>query len=111
MKKLKSKLNAKNSIQIIVKKEEDFVGYIAGFEKLRFLWVSELFVSEKYQKKKVGSKLLNRVIKKSKENKLKGIIAQTEFENIPAQKLYLKNGFTKIKNPLWKDGITFKKNL
>ncbi|KKP84608.1 MAG: hypothetical protein UR83_C0017G0004 [Candidatus Moranbacteria bacterium GW2011_GWF2_35_54] len=38
-------------------------------------------------------------------------MTQTEFENIPAQKLYEKIGFEEINNPEWKEGITYKLNF
>lgn len=46
-------------------------------------------------------------LEKAKKLNLKGSITQTEFENIPAQKLYEKIGFVKIENKEWNEGITY----
>lgn len=107
--KMENILNSKNGYQLFAKNNEQIVGYVAGAETIhpRYFTMSELFVDPSAQRKGVGSKLTDMVIKYAEKKKLNGVITQTEFENIPAQKLYEKIGFVKVDNPEWKDGITY----
>lgn len=107
---LKDNLDLKNSVQLIAKDAENFCGYLSGYEHEfwpSFLYLRELFINPNYQGKGIGSKLLTEFLEKAKKLNLKGSITQTEFENIPAQKLYEKIGFVKIENKEWNEGITY----
>ncbi len=108
---LKDLLAEKHAFQMFAKDGDgSLAGYIASVEKEarpKFLWIIELFVDPKYQGKGIGSSLLERVVQEAKKKNLKGLVVQTEFENIAAQNLYKKAGFKEIDNPVWKDGITY----
>lgn len=115
IKKLGSLLKTRNSIQIMAREKDQFVGYAAAAETMphfpSYLFLSEIFVNPEYQNKKVGKNLLKQIINHAKKKNLNGIITETEFENIPAQKFYEKNGFVKTNNPKWDKGITFQLNF
>jgi len=104
--------NEENCFQLFAKDLENnnIAGYIATAETLEegYLTIVELFIDPLYQGKGIGTELIKRVIKYAKKKDLNGAIIQTEFENIPAQKLYEKLGFIKIDNPEWLEGITYK---
>lgn len=88
----------------------DFVGFVSSSEKDFFpdyLFLGELFIDPKYSRQGIGSSLVNRIIEKAKSEKLKGVVTETELENIPAQKLYEKSGFQRIDNPNW-EGVTYR---
>ena len=108
--KLKAMLGQKHSYQLFVNDElGNFMGYIAGAETIfpEHLFISELFVDPSAQGKGVGSASVNKAIEFAKRGNLKGVVTETEFENLPAQKLYEKCGFMKIDNSDWKEGVTY----
>lgn len=113
--KLAALFDLNNYIQLFAKDSEtgEIVGYIAAAEILEknYITIAELFVEPTYQTKGIGVELVSRIIKFGKKKNLNGAMTQTEFENIPAQKLYEKIGFVKINNPAWKEGITYKLNF
>ena len=107
---LKELLSLKNPYQLIAKSNGDFAGYIASSEreyKPNYLWLTELFINSKFQGKGLGSELVSKAIDFARKQNLEGVVTQTEFENIPAQKLYEKFGLKQIENPDWKEGITY----
>ncbi len=112
--KLKQLIGELNSYQIFAKNEKDeIVGYIAGMEKLHldYFTIHELFVDPNYQGSGIGTKLVGKVLQYTKETGLKGVKVQTEFENVPAQRLYKKFGFIKLNNSDWSGGITYQLNF
>ena len=111
----KKRLDAKNALQLMVKDGNKFCGYLAAYEEdswgelfKNFYLLHDLFVSPEYQKSGIGSGLINRCLEKAQELKLKGVMTETEFENLPAQKTYEKLGFVKVENKNWEDGITYR---
>lgn len=109
--RLKTILNDEHAYQLFVKDEQgNFLGYIASAETIfpEYLFISELFVDPLAQGKGVGSALVQKAIEFGKREKLKGVMTETEFENVPAQKLYEKIGFVKFDNPDWEEGVTYR---
>ena len=112
--KLKQLIEESNSCQFFAKNEKDeIVGYIAGAEKLHinYFTIYELFVDPNYQGSGIGTELVSKLLKYAKNLDLKGIRVQTEFENVPAQRLYEKLGFIKFNNSDWSGGITYQLNF
>jgi ribosomal protein S18 acetylase RimI-like enzyme len=108
---LKDSMDLKNSIQLMVKEGESFCGYAAGYEHVNwpnYLYLCELFVDPDHQGKGIATALVSEFFEKAKALNLKGLMTQTEFENIPAQKLYEKMGFLKVENADWDKGITYR---
>jgi|SRR3990167_2986101 len=111
LKELKALLKEKHECQIFAKdaKTRKIVGYCAGAETLfpGFFFLAELFVAQEAQGKGIGRSLLIFVINHARMSGLKGVVTETEVENIPAQRLYKKCGFRRIKNPRF-EGHTFR---
>lgn len=107
--KLAGWLHLPHAMQMILKEDEAFVAYLAAAETLwkNHLTVLETFVEPAYQRKGIGNMLLSQAIDFAKKEGLPGVIVQTEHANLPAQKLYEKNGFRKFENPEWK-GVSYK---
>lgn len=87
------------------KDNNEIIGGIVVYEKMQWIDVDVLFVDEKYRNKKIGSKLINKVIDYCKEKGLIGIHLTTlDFQ---AKEFYEKLNFTliaEIKD--WPKGIT-----
>jgi ribosomal protein S18 acetylase RimI-like enzyme len=92
----------KNADVFCAKEGAFSIGYITLNHKGR---IDYLAVSKKYQRKGVASVLLEKVISIAKGKKLKKLHLEVRNDNIPALRLYLKNGFiitsmyTKILSP------------
>ncbi|MCE7733711.1 MAG: GNAT family N-acetyltransferase [Candidatus Heimdallarchaeota archaeon] len=71
-------------------------GYIlAGIESSNNLYIFSLAIKETFEKQGWGSKLLNSVITKAKNNGITHINLHVEINNSTAQNLYQKFGFTR----------------
>jgi len=107
--KLKGELQFSHSLQLFAKANDEVTGYIAALELLfqDYMYITELFVNPKSSGKGIASALVNEIIEFAKSQDLKGVYVQTEQENIPAQKLYEKLGFSCIENEDW-EGVTYK---
>ena len=107
--KLKERLTEPHAVQILATDTDKFVGYIAGSETIfpSYLFLSELFVSPDFAGKGIATELVQRTTEFAKNEGLKGVMVETEHENIPAQKLYEKIGFERIDNPEW-NGVTYR---
>lgn len=102
LEKLKHMLEEPNAYQTIATSEKgEFAGYVGASESLfpGYLFLAELFVDPALSGKGIGSELVRKVIDKAKLAGLKGVMTQTEYENLPAQALYEKLGFKKVENP------------
>lgn len=102
-------LDNKHAYQIFLQDNSEFVGYLASAQTLweDHLTIVETFIAPPYQGKGIGKQLVERAVAFAKKQGLKGVIVQTEQENLPAQKLYEKTGFRKLMNPEWK-GVSYK---
>jgi len=58
-----------------------------------YIWINELFVSEKYRRKGIAAFMLKEVIAWCKNNDIKGIELETTTDNEPAINLYRKFNF------------------
>lgn len=111
---LKNNLDSKNSLYLIAKQDNDFVGFVAvdaeWWEDDSF-FIREIFVNPDFQRQKIGSQLIEKCINHAKEKDVKAVVTQTSFENIRMKKLCTKLGFEEWNNPQWKEGITYKLKL
>lgn len=108
---LKERLDEPNAVQILATNNDIFAGYIAGAETIfpQYLFLSELFVSPDFAKKGIATELIKQSIIAAERMALRGVMTETENENIPAQNLYEKIGFKRIENPEW-EGVTYQLN-
>lgn len=106
--KLAGILHNSHALQVILKDGDLFVGYLAAAETLwkDHLTVVETFVAPDYQRKGIGSILMEHAIGFAEKAGLRGVIVQTERGNLPARKLYEKHGFRKFENPEW-EGVSY----
>lgn len=106
---LKNALQRKHAYQIFLQNEENIIGYMGAAETLwsEYLTIIELFVPPSFQGKGVGKTLISHAIDFAKKEQLKGLVVQTEQDNIPAQALYKQKGFEVFENKDWK-GLSYK---
>lgn len=107
---LKDILDKKNAFQLMVKDNKNVCAYVSSYETdfyPNFLFLNELFVDPDYQGQSTWTKLVTKVLEKAKELNLKGVVTQTESDNIPAQNLYEKMWFVTIETKPWIDGVTY----
>lgn len=108
---LKKNFKLKNSLYIIAKQNNNFVGFCSidcDWSEADYFMIREIFVESNFQKQKIGEKIMSMCIEHAKKCNAVGIVTETDFKNIPMQKLCEKLGFTKWENPQWKEGITYK---
>ena len=66
---------------------------------MRRLWIlNDLYVSPDYRKQNIANQLIKEAVKLGQETKAVGITLETDTDNFPAQGLYEKIGFQKIKH-------------
>jgi ribosomal protein S18 acetylase RimI-like enzyme len=109
--RLKELLQNETGKQLFLRDKEtnEFVGYVVSSEELfpDYQFIHELFIEPIHQKKGHAQVLVQEIIDFAKKRNNKGVIVETEKENIPAQKLYTKLGFARRENAEWVDGETF----
>ncbi|MFA7244727.1 MAG: GNAT family N-acetyltransferase [Candidatus Magasanikbacteria bacterium] len=111
---LKNNFNRENSLYIVAKQEDEFVGFVScdtDWWENNCFFIREIFVNPDFQKQEIGKKLMEDCINHAKKHKSQYVITETAFENLPMQKLCAKLGFEEWNNPEWKDGITYKLTL
>jgi len=80
-----------------------FGNICAGLETgAHYFWLNELYVSESYRNRGIASDLLNYIERWAQQNNIKYFACVTGVENVPAQKLYEKNGYA-VNHTMWVD--------
>ena len=74
------------------------VGYIAILEENKEIEISLLAVLKKYQRKGIGRKLLEYVLKLARKKKFKQVILEVRKNNSKAINLYQKYNFVVVKS-------------
>jgi len=67
-----------------------------------YFWINELYIDPLFRNKNIASELLVFIEKWAKKNQIKYVACSTGCRNIPAQKLYKKNGFS-VNKTMWVD--------
>lgn len=82
----------------VFKYEEEKIikGYISFTINGDYIEILNVLVDPNYQRKGIGTKLVEAVSDFMSQNKLKSIILEVNINNTNAQSLYLKNGFEKM---------------
>ena len=90
-------LNNKFTQASFIKDNNKIIGY--GFITILYenADIDNIAVSNKYQGKGYGNKLLNELIEIAKENKVENILLEVRISNNRAINLYKKNGFEIIR--------------
>lgn len=111
MDSLKKHLKLKDSLYILAKQGNEFVGFCSidrGWWEDNLFFIREILVDPTFRKQQIGEELMNRCIQHAKEKGAIGVVTETDFENIPMQRLCTKLGFTPWQNPQWSKGITYR---
>ena len=98
---LKERLSKEESIVFIAIENDHYTGFIQLYPSfssvgMKKIWIlNDLFVSADHRKKGIGQLLINHVLAYYKETGRKKVVLSTAYDNLNAQKLYEKLGFTR----------------
>ena len=101
---IKERLNNEESVVFIAFDENNPIGFVQLYPSfssvsMKRTWVlNDLYVSESVRGKGFGEKLIKKAITFAKDTGAKGILLETNIENVTAQRLYERIGFTKETN-------------
>ena len=101
--------NKNHSVFVLVNKSS-IIGYISISKKGE---IGFLGVDKEFRKRGFGERLLKKVLKFAKEHKINNVFLEVRINNLPAKKLYLKNGFviTKVNRQNKLNKIRMEKRL
>ena len=77
----------------MAKDGERIVGYAGMWHVVTEGQITNVAVMDEYRNRKVGSALMEALIKTAEEREMIGITLEVKISNYPAQKLYSKYGF------------------
>ena len=83
----------KLAIYFVAKDGQKIVGYAGMWHVVTEGQITNVAVLEEYRGQKVGSLLMEALIKTAEEREMIGITLEVKISNYPAQKLYTKYGF------------------
>ncbi len=83
----------KLAVYFVAKDGEKIVGYAGMWHVVTEGQITNVAVLEEYRGQKVGSLLMEALIRTAEEREMIGITLEVKISNYPAQKLYAKYGF------------------
>lgn len=98
---IQERLAKEDSVIFIAFDEESPVGFVQLYPSfssvsMKRLWIlNDLYVKEGVRGKGFGEKLMKKAIEFAEDTEAKGVLLETAADNVSAQKLYEKVGFTK----------------
>lgn len=92
----KSELENKNSMYIVAKSNNQIVGFAGIWFSVDDIHITNIVVKKNCRNQKIGSLMLNNLIKLCENRTQKSITLEVNSNNIPAQKLYQKFGFKNV---------------
>ncbi|MEH7124238.1 GNAT family N-acetyltransferase [Bacillus sp. JJ1532] len=98
---IQGRLTSEDSVIFIALEGENAVGFIQLYPSfssvgMKRIWIlNDLYVKESVRGKGFGEKLMKKAIEFAKDTEAKGVLLETAADNLGAQKLYEKVGFTK----------------
>lgn len=93
---LESELKNEFSKYIIAKLNDEIVGFAGVIDTVDQLEITNIVVKKNFRKKGIGSKLLENLIMLAKKAGKEKISLEVNSTNLPAIKLYEKNGFKNV---------------
>lgn len=84
----KSELENKNSKYIVAKLNSEIVGFGGIWFSVDDIHITNIVVKKCYRNKKIGTLILNNLIKLCENQAQKSITLEVNSNNVPAQKLY-----------------------
>lgn len=76
--------------------KNNIIGFINYYDLYDRYEIANLYVKEENRNQKIGSKLLEKVIKLGEQQQIKNITLEVKKDNVYAIKLYEKNKFKKV---------------
>ena len=101
---IKDRLSNEESVIFIAFDENNPIGFVQLYPSfssvsMKRTWVlNDLYVRENSRGRGFGEKLIKKAIAFAEETGAKGVLLETNIENLTAQRLYEKIGFTKETN-------------
>jgi ribosomal-protein-alanine N-acetyltransferase len=92
----REELQLKIAIPLVVKLEEKVVGYTCLWHLDDQLEIANFAVSPDHRRKKIGEKIMNRILMEAKERACKSIVLSVRESNESAINLYSKFGFVEV---------------
>ena len=89
-------VNNQAYINLIAMKGDSPVGYVSVSSVVDESEILKIVVAKDYRQQGIGYTLMCNVLKRLKDNGSKTVFLEVRSENVPAKRLYEKNGFTKI---------------
>ena len=89
----KNEFNIDNRLYFVAKIKQKVAGYIGIINCIDFFEIIGIGVKKQFQNKKIGTKLLLKIIEKARELKIKNIYLEVDEKNDLAINFYKKNGF------------------
>ena len=94
---LKNELENPASTYIVAKDEQNnIVGYAGIWQPIDEAHITNIVTKKDKRRNKIGTKMLEELIKVAKEKKLKDITLEVNVNNIPAINLYKKYNFKEV---------------
>lgn len=90
---LQSEIENESSKYIVAKYDFKIVGFAGIWDGIDQMHITNIVVRKDFRKKGIGNLLLENLISMTKDLKKESLTLEVKESNIPAQKLYLKNGF------------------
>lgn len=91
--------NFKNNVftrYFIYLEKNNIIGFINYYDLYDRYEIANIYVKEENRNQKIGSKLLEKVIKLGEQQQIKNITLEVKKDNVYAIKLYEKNEFKKV---------------
>lgn len=98
---LEERLNKEESVIFVALDKEAYAGFTQLYPSfssvgMKKIWIlNDLFVSAEHRQKGIAQALINHVIDYSKLTGRKKVVLSTAYDNLNAQKLYEKLGFSR----------------
>ena len=98
---LEERVSKEESVIFIALDKDDYAGFTLLYPSfssvgMKKIWIlNDLFVSDEHRKKGIAQALINHVLAYSKLTGRKKVVLATAYDNLNAQKLYEKLGFTR----------------
>lgn len=93
---LKEELTNNTAYFLVAKNKTNVYGYIGMHIIKDEAYIANIAIDKAYQNKKIGTKLLNYVLKFGKENNLNFITLEVRTSNLIARKFYKSMGFKQV---------------
>jgi len=81
--------------------KNNIMGFVTLKKNIDNIRIGLFGIAKNYQKKGIGSKLLQVVESFKKSNNIEISLVTTQQDNLTAKKLYIKNGYKLVKNIAW----------